>query len=1615
MQAKKKSLFYFFVLFLFMPCFFMLSACGEPDENGGNGNESQQISHISISYAGTTYNFDNSQGAVEIEYAENLNFQAQDFTIVIHYMNSTETTQISASGVEFSISKITYSQAGDRQTTLATQFDIGEYEIVAAYSGQSTFLQFSIVGIDISQSNALNVEYQQEQTYSPNAQNCWVGEPVCPQVAVSFGNTALVKDVDYTIDYVNNVEISTATQKASFTINGIGKYRGQRTYEFNINKVQLAQINPIQSNIVVAYAPDTDQFNLVSANLSALPAGFNQTKYIITKNNVVVYNDVAETPTFGSIEEAGVYQIEYVLQVDTEHFNYGFANPTATLTINSLDISNYLVNNEIALEYRGVAFASTDFPEALINLRPAENQSSLTSNDFSISMLENGAELGNDVVVENTNVSNATRTGAFKITGIGNYTGEITVRFAINPMQIIDADFNNLSNIYYDGTAKQPEPVVRAYSSYTSENIVLTKDTDYTLSYPEDCINAGQKTITITGTGNFTGSRTVNYSILKAQITLAGYEFAHPTTVYNGQDQKDYLLAFNKDLPTQVEAVFTRHGSLSAQLAEEVDMLKNANTLYSCPGEYIYANFRIKAQYDDNYTLSFDSQKEFEDVVSIEPFVMGQSAEAFTHQTIDGFVGSREVSSQTVYYYTYSGNAYAPKVIICADLDGNYANGAEYVLSEGQDYVLEYCPVSSWDSCTAVNAGEYYVVVNYEIAQWNQNFCAYKAQNGASMDYGSSNRHLRFDIDKAQLAENQISWPQTYRMLWGSVAYLNSGLTIYAQNTTMDINNNDVYIHFELELTYRYEYGRWIDNNGQINIMFSSANYAAPNHLSTPIIVNPFTQIRLNNQVLTAEQLEAIGSQLKLGDKLELAFSEGYQIRYGNSTYDFGETIYDNPQSGFSRIIGVDKKNGNYVYETSCNITLYRIENNTSTAVTGKRFDINRNVFSELAVYTSTDDLDLNYLNQNTWQEDSWQVNSGSKLKMTLATSGYTFDYDLIDSEGVATTYSTKLTTKTWVNDGSFAQVVIRVYNAQNDLIMTLHYNFKITSAWNLSMNPSIEFVFDSNSYLISYSAVNDEANYVLHDNEIGFVIGYDGKYEVISKYISLMEKYGYLGAANATLAVSSTDSRDIPILREAAEYVLAQKEVDIEISSQIISKATILATIQKYYKEYSSAELNAMNEGQLLELLSAMRNRTIEIQSSDLQELYNLQRAIYRLYNKCDFITTLSNDNDAVAQSLSTLNTFKATLLSGENNLMTSLSNTYISSMLKIDSQVVLAKAYVAELKKALLNAIKSGDTALVTTLEQNIQMWEGNLEYIYSSMSYAINQVIEDLDALYSQLDALLIAFGFDQTTISSMYAYINSHNFDTWFNTNGYNDYNLNVWTGTGITACGEVQYTYVDEVEENVFKTYSFNRTPIAGTEYYNYIMFAYDGEVANFDNATPIAFYQYYEESGIITVMKGNYEMFIVNGAQLEKPMPVVGTIVYTYSMENMGMSAKVDFIEGGALNYYMFGAFVMTGTWTQQGNIIIAVVGDSPALFNIVEDELVYNENVVYTYSGDQGGGMTMSVEFYEGGLFNCSMNGAYYGTGTWVQNDNIITATLNDTPIQFEIINDELFMVGEP
>ena len=128
--------------------------------------------------------------------------------------------------------------------------------------------------------------------------------------------------------------------------------------------------------------------------------------------------------------------------------------------------------------------------------------------------VKNGAatlKSGTDYTVSYKNNTNA-GTATVAITGKGSYTGTKSLTFKIKAQTLKDSKITGVKGKTYTGKAITQTPTVK-YGSTT-----LKSGTDYTVSYKNNT-NAGNATLTVTGKGNYAGTKSVTFKIGTVSLT----------------------------------------------------------------------------------------------------------------------------------------------------------------------------------------------------------------------------------------------------------------------------------------------------------------------------------------------------------------------------------------------------------------------------------------------------------------------------------------------------------------------------------------------------------------------------------------------------------------------------------------------------------------------------------------------------------------------------------------------------------------------------------------------------------------------------------------------------------------------------------------------------------------------------------------------------------------------------------------------------------------------------------------------------------------------------------------------------------------------------------------
>ncbi len=339
---------------------------------------------------------------------------------------------------------------------------------------------FEIKPVDIADCNIDGLDYDYVYT----------GEPICPEPVITFYEMTLVKDTDYTLSYTDNTEAGDAI----LTITGKGNYTGSWTHEFSISKTTFnnAEITLSQTDYIYSGEACTPEVTVVLKGQTLIRG----TDYTLT------FEDNIDAGTaYAVITGIGLYD-------DTVY---------KAFTINPRTLRYAEITQE-SLTYTGQTL--TPVLTIIIDGR------TLTDSDY--------------YTKSKTTLKNA-GTYEITVTGVGNYTGDITTNVTVDPAQISTAKVSGLAESYeYTGEAIVPDLSL----TWTSGKYVysLVNGTDYECTLTNN-IDPGKAGLTISGKGNFAGDLTYEFEITARDIGNAIADFGSAPIYFTDEPlEPDFVL-----------------------------------------------------------------------------------------------------------------------------------------------------------------------------------------------------------------------------------------------------------------------------------------------------------------------------------------------------------------------------------------------------------------------------------------------------------------------------------------------------------------------------------------------------------------------------------------------------------------------------------------------------------------------------------------------------------------------------------------------------------------------------------------------------------------------------------------------------------------------------------------------------------------------------------------------------------------------------------------------------------------------------------------------------------------------------------------------------------------
>lgn len=531
----------------------------------------------------------------------------------------------------------------------------------------------------------------------------YTGSALKPKPAVYNNGTLLKEGTDYTLSYKNNTNVGTA----QVTVKGKGNFTNSIVTGFEIKAKSIL-----------------DEDISITCN-DKLWNGKEQKSYPTLKyGKITLKKDRDYTVEFSEeLVNTGCVSVTLTGKgnyTGTEIVTYRITDKNIAKAVFVVTNTVYSGSSEVPVIPKLVVYADK---KAQKNNQPLSERSldadgGYTEGTYSVQYLNNHKAGKGQIVV----------------TGCNTYGGIKTLNFTISKKKISSESIvvNVLESPVYNGKAQKPE--ISVYDVVNGQNVPLVEGTDYTLKYSNNTNAADTNvkkapTITITGKGNYTGTKKVLFEILPYDLDESDEELA--VTVadakYNKKAQKpkvvvklgtktlksgtDYKVSYSNNIDvseTEPTVIITGSKNYQGTITKSFRIYESSISSFVVdsivkqtytPHEKIEPEIIVYKNKSDqkigpDYMLKQDEQykivsytnndKAGTGKITIEGCGIYGGSKTFSFKINKRTFTNVEVSLESE-LYTYCGSAIKP-VVTVKDIDGSN----EYVLKENVDYTLKY-------------------------------------------------------------------------------------------------------------------------------------------------------------------------------------------------------------------------------------------------------------------------------------------------------------------------------------------------------------------------------------------------------------------------------------------------------------------------------------------------------------------------------------------------------------------------------------------------------------------------------------------------------------------------------------------------------------------------------------------------------------------------------------------------------------------------------------------------------------------------------------------------------------------------------------------------------------
>ncbi|SEA54542.1 hypothetical protein SAMN04487851_10837 [Prevotella sp. tc2-28] len=450
---------------------------------------------------------------------------------------------------------------------------VGQYNVTVTGKGNYTGTASQTYNIIAQEAGSFVVTLSTESVV-------YTGGEQKPAVTVKKGDVTLNEGTDYTVMYIDNINVGMAT----VTVRGKGNYEGTVNKTFFITPKTLTgdmvtlsassfTYNGVQQRPGVTvsdhdfltsndyYITNEGGVNIGSYNViitgksnytGTVTKQFSITPLSLNDANIVLY-EMASNIYDGKPKNPGVREVTVgTLVVPTTGYTTSVSPNinvgTVTVTVTGKDNFTGSAETTFVIMPKPLTSSMMTLTPTVFNYNGTVQKPSVTVKDGKVILTED-----TDYTLTNEGGKEA---GTYEVTvkGIGNYTDEATQSFII-----VSSGANTFvvtletSEYTFDGTAHKPAVTV------TMEERTLSEGTDYTLTYSKNT-NAGTALVTVKGVGDYTGEQVKTFTILPKALTDAMVTLDKTSFIYNEKVQKPEVTVADGTIMTADDYTVTNDG-----------------------------------------------------------------------------------------------------------------------------------------------------------------------------------------------------------------------------------------------------------------------------------------------------------------------------------------------------------------------------------------------------------------------------------------------------------------------------------------------------------------------------------------------------------------------------------------------------------------------------------------------------------------------------------------------------------------------------------------------------------------------------------------------------------------------------------------------------------------------------------------------------------------------------------------------------------------------------------------------------------------------------------------------------------------------------------------------